>query len=100
MSQGERKEILFETSLKSQDDFCIKYKTFKDDDNGDAQNVEKVFPKLNCKNIKLMKRLFATENKFMSLYISFQRLEPLDIQGSIQCFLLEITRLYLSFLIV
>ena len=52
MSQGERKETLFETSLKSQDDFCIKYKTFKDDDNGDTQNVEKVFPKLNCKNIK------------------------------------------------
>ena len=52
MSQGERKETLFETSLKSQDDFCIKYKTFKDDDNGDAQNVEKVFPKLKCKNIE------------------------------------------------
>ena len=42
MSQRDKKETLFETSLKSQDDFCIKYKTFKDDMNGDVQNVEKV----------------------------------------------------------
>ena len=40
MSQGERKETLFETSLKSQDDFCIKYKTFKDDDNGDEKESD------------------------------------------------------------
>ena len=42
MSHKERKETLFETSLKSQDDFCIKYETFKDDINGDAQAIEKV----------------------------------------------------------
>ena len=42
MSQRDKKETLFETSLKSQDDFCIKYKTFKDDVNGNVQNVEKV----------------------------------------------------------
>ena len=42
MSQRDKKETLFETSLKSQDDFCIKYKTFQDDVNGDVQNVEKV----------------------------------------------------------
>ena len=45
MSHRERKESLFETSLKSQDDFCIKYETFKDDINGDAQTIEKVIQK-------------------------------------------------------
>ena len=47
MSHKERKETLFETSLKSQDDFCIKYQTFKDDINGDAQTIEKVIQKSN-----------------------------------------------------
>ena len=42
MSHKERKETLFETSLKSQDDFGIKYETFRDDINGDAQAIEKV----------------------------------------------------------
>ena len=46
MSHKERKETLFETSLKSQDDFCIKYKTFKDEINGDAQTIEKVTSKI------------------------------------------------------
>ena len=46
MSQREKKKTLFETSLKSQDDFCIKYKTFKDDINGDVQSVEKVSQEL------------------------------------------------------
>ena len=44
LSQQQREGILFQTSLKSQDDFCIKYDVFKDDDcNGESQqNIERV----------------------------------------------------------
>ena len=42
MSRG--MDILFQPSLKSQDDFSIKYKTFEDDDySRDVQRIEKVF---------------------------------------------------------
>ena len=43
MAQLQREGTLFQTSLKSQDDFCVKYEVFKDDSNGDSQNnIEKV----------------------------------------------------------
>ena len=44
LSQQQREGILFQASLKSQDDFCIKYDVFKDDDcNGEShQNIDRV----------------------------------------------------------
>ena len=44
LSQQQREGILFQTPLKSQDDFCVKYEIFKDDDyNGETNhNIERV----------------------------------------------------------
>ena len=39
LSQQQRQGILFQTPLKSQDDFCIKYDMFKDDgENGETDH--------------------------------------------------------------
>ena len=44
MSSQQRKDgILFQSSLKSQDDYCIEYKAFEEEDyHRNAESIEKV----------------------------------------------------------
>ena len=53
LSQQQRQGLLFQTPLRSQDDFGIKYETFKDDEfNGDAHhNIERVNPMLRFQSL-------------------------------------------------
>ena len=53
LSQQQRQGILFQTPLKSQDDFGIKYEIFKDDEfNGEANhNIERVYSMLKIQRL-------------------------------------------------